>query len=71
MRCDQSTMTPAEITAGHLICVVGLASVKPAVFHPYRIKIQLKTPWTSPGMSNAGVEAPECIAGRMALFCDR
>jgi phage tail sheath protein FI len=48
VRCDQSTMTPADITAGHLICVVGLASVEPAVFGHYRIKIQLKTPWTSP-----------------------
>ena len=48
VRYDHSTMTQAAITAGHLICVVGLASVKPAVFDRYRIKIQLKTPWTSP-----------------------
>ena len=48
VRCDQSTMTPEEITAGHLICIVGLASVKPAVFGRYRIKIQLKIPWTAP-----------------------
>jgi phage tail sheath protein FI len=48
VRCDQSTMTPEEITVGHLICVVGLASVKPAMFGRYRIKIQLKTPCTSP-----------------------
>ena len=46
--CDQSTMTPADITAGRLICLVGLASVKPSVFGRYRIKIQLQTPWTSP-----------------------
>jgi hypothetical protein len=48
VRCDQSTMTPEDIAAGHLICVVGLASVKPEVFGRYRIKIQLKTPWASP-----------------------
>ena len=47
VRCDQSTMTPEDIAAGHLICVVGVASVKPAVFGRYRIKIHLKTPWTS------------------------
>lgn len=52
--CDQSTMTPADITAGRLICLVGLASVKPAVFGRCRIKIQLQTPGTSP---------------RMVLFC--
>ena len=48
VRCDQSTMTPEDIAAGHLICVVGLAAVKPAMFGRYRIKIQLKTPGTSP-----------------------
>jgi Bacteriophage tail sheath protein len=48
VRCDQSTMTPDDIAAGHLICVVGLTSLKPAVDGRYRIKIQLKTPWTSP-----------------------
>lgn len=42
--CDQSTMTPEDIEAGHLICVVGLASVKPAEFVRYRIDIRLKTP---------------------------
>ena len=47
VKCDQSTMTPEEISAGHLICIVGLASVKPAVFGRYRIKIQLKIPWTA------------------------
>ncbi len=45
--CDRSTMTPTDITAGRLICLVGLASVKPSVFGRYRIKIQLQTPWTS------------------------
>ncbi|HEV8327914.1 MAG TPA: hypothetical protein VGQ08_10545 [Nitrospiraceae bacterium] len=45
--CDQSTMTPEDIAAGHLICVVGLASVKPAEFGLYRINIHLKTPSTS------------------------
>lgn len=41
--CDQSTMTPADIRAGHLICMIGLASVKPAKFVRYRIEIRLKT----------------------------
>ena len=41
--CDQSTMTPEDIAAGHLICIVGLASVKPAEFGRYRINIRLKT----------------------------
>jgi len=45
--CDQSTMTPEDIAAGHLICVVGLASVKPAEFGLYRIHIHQKTPSTS------------------------
>lgn len=44
IKCDQSTMTPEDIRAGHLICVVGLASVKPAEFVLYRIHIRLQTP---------------------------
>lgn len=44
VRCDQSTMTPEDIAAGHLICIVELASVKPAEFGRYRIDIRLKTP---------------------------
>ncbi len=47
MTCDQSTMNPENIAAGHLICVVGLASVKPAEFVLYRINIHLKAPSTS------------------------
>ena len=52
--CDKSTMTSEEIIAGHLVCVVELASVKPAMFGRYRITIQLKIPWTAPqhGSSN-------------------
>jgi phage tail sheath protein FI len=42
--CDLSTMTPENIGAGHLICVVGLAFVKPAKFGLYRIHIRLKSP---------------------------
>jgi phage tail sheath protein FI len=45
--CDQSTMNPEDIAAGHLICVVGLASVKPTEFVLYRINIHLKAPSTS------------------------
>jgi len=47
VRCDQSTMTPEDIAAGHLICVVELPSVKPTEFGLYRINIHLKTPSTS------------------------
>ena len=43
--CDQSTMNPEDIAAGHLICVVGLASVNPAEFVLYRIN--MKAPSTS------------------------
>ena len=51
--CDQSTMTPADITAGRLICLVGLASVKPSMFARYQIKIQLQSQWTSLGTGSA------------------
>ena len=45
--CDQSTMTPEDLAASHLICGVGLPSVKPAEFGRYRIHIQLKPLSTS------------------------
>jgi len=37
VRCDRSTMTQNDIDAGRLICVVGVAPVKPAEFVIFRI----------------------------------
>jgi Bacteriophage tail sheath protein len=37
VRCDRSTMTQDDIDAGRLVCVVGVAPVKPAEFVILRI----------------------------------
>jgi hypothetical protein len=37
VRCDRSTMTQADIDAGRLICLIGVAPVKPAEFVIIRI----------------------------------
>jgi Bacteriophage tail sheath protein len=37
VRCDWSTMTQADIDAGRLVCVVGVAVVRPAEFVIIRI----------------------------------
>jgi phage tail sheath protein FI len=37
VRCDRSTMTPDDIDHGRLICLVGIAPVKPAEFVIFRI----------------------------------
>jgi phage tail sheath protein FI len=37
VRCDRSTMTQADIDAGRLICLIGVAPVKPAEFVIFRI----------------------------------
>jgi uncharacterized protein len=37
VRCDRSTMTQADIDNGKLICVIGIAPVKPAEFVIFRI----------------------------------
>ncbi|MGE0853123.1 MAG: phage tail sheath family protein [Hyphomicrobiaceae bacterium] len=37
VRCDRSTMTQADIDAGRLICLIGVAPVKPAEFVIVRI----------------------------------
>ncbi|MCC7052812.1 MAG: phage tail sheath subtilisin-like domain-containing protein [Gemmatimonadaceae bacterium] len=42
VRCDRSTMTQAEIDNGQLICLVGIAPVKPAEFVIVRIGL-----WTA------------------------
>lgn len=36
-RCDTSTMTRSDIEAGRLICLVGVAPLKPAEFIVFRI----------------------------------
>ena len=40
VRCDQSTMTQADVVAGRLICEVGVAAVRPAEFVVIRITQQ-------------------------------
>lgn len=43
VRCDQTTMTPADIRDGYLICLVGVATVKPSEFVHYHIRIRLNS----------------------------
>ena len=38
VRCDRTTMTQADIDAGRLICIIGVAPVKPAEFVIFRIQ---------------------------------
>ena len=38
VRCDRTTMTQAQIDNGQLICVIGIAVVKPAEFVIFRIQ---------------------------------
>ena len=37
VKCDRTTMTQADIDNGKLICVIGIAPVKPAEFVIFRI----------------------------------
>lgn len=37
VRCDRTTMTQADLDQGRLICVVGVAPVKPAEFVVFQI----------------------------------
>ncbi len=37
VRCDQTTMTQNDIDNGRLICVIGIAPIKPAEFVIFRI----------------------------------
>ena len=43
VRCDHTTMTAADIRDGYLICLIGVATVKPSEFVHYRIRIRLQT----------------------------
>lgn len=38
VRCDRTTMTQADIDAGRLVCLVGVAPIRPAEFITLRIK---------------------------------
>jgi len=42
VKCDQTTMTEADITQGRVICQIGIASSKPSEFVFYRIHIPLR-----------------------------
>ena len=37
VKCDRSTMTQADIESGRLVCLIGVAPVKPAEFVIFRI----------------------------------
>jgi phage tail sheath protein FI len=37
VRCDRTTMTQSDIDNGRLICLIGIAPVKPAEFVIFRI----------------------------------
>jgi phage tail sheath protein FI len=37
VRCDRTTMTQADVDAGRLVCLVGVAPVRPAEFVIFRI----------------------------------
>ena len=37
VKCDRSTMTQDDIDNGRLICIIGIAPVKPAEFVIFRI----------------------------------
>lgn len=41
IRCDMTTMTPEDIREGTLICLVGMAPVKPSEFVTLRVRIRL------------------------------
>jgi uncharacterized protein len=44
--CDRSTMSQAEIDNGQLICLIGIAPVKPAEFVIFRIQQKTLEPET-------------------------
>jgi phage tail sheath protein FI len=37
VRCDRTTMTQSDLDNGRLICLIGIAPVKPAEFVIFRI----------------------------------
>jgi phage tail sheath protein FI len=47
VQCDQTTMTQDDIDNGRLICVIGIAPVRPAEFVIFRIQQIMQAPATS------------------------
>jgi hypothetical protein len=47
VRCDRSTMTQKDIDNGRLVCLIGVATVKPAEFVIFRIG-----QWTADSLSS-------------------
>lgn len=43
VKCDRTTMTQSDIDNGRLICVIGVAPVKPAEFVIIRIGLTTRT----------------------------
>jgi hypothetical protein len=39
VKCDPSTMTQEDIDNGRLVCEVGVATIKPAEFVIFRIRV--------------------------------
>ena len=37
VRCDRTTMTQADLDGGRLVCLVGIAALKPAEFVIFRL----------------------------------
>ena len=37
VRCDRSTMSQADLDAGRVVCLVGVAPIKPAEFLVFRV----------------------------------
>lgn len=44
VRCDETTMTQADVARGHLVVRVGIATVRPAEFEPIQIDRQVGQP---------------------------
>jgi phage tail sheath protein FI len=42
VRCDRSTMTPADLDAGRGICLIGVAATRPAEFVTWRLAWQVE-----------------------------
>jgi phage tail sheath protein FI len=57
VKCDQTTMTQADIRDGKLICQIGVAPLTPSEFVFYRISIRLNSLQRSLGCSVAGVKS--------------
>jgi phage tail sheath protein FI len=44
VRCDETTMTAADVARGHLVLRVGIATLRPAEFEPIQIDRQVGQP---------------------------